>query len=353
MSARDPLSLDEAAQALQFVDAADRDVWLKLGRALKAEFGDVALDVWRDWTEATGTENKRKEVKSQWASFRNSRTTIGTLIHLCMQAGWSRQPSTLSEDEKRQRREEREQRRREAEARAEQEAQADAAWCRKLSGVCHEALKHFKRFGNSPYLAKKQVAPFGVLFPQEPMILICDRDADRAELLVGYEQCKTFWQLPEDDRPRFRSLKKGTFVIPMVDGRGAIWNFQIVYASGKKLFLPGIKTGLFHLIGEVPEEGEFDLMLVEGYATGASLHMATQWPVVVAWDSGNLVHVAEVIRAKWGERIRTLALMGDNDAHLEQRGEKNAGVEAAHRAAKLWGGVAVFPDFGLLEGVAA
>jgi putative DNA primase/helicase len=38
------------------------------------------------------------------------------------------------------------------------------------------------------------------------------------------------------------------------------------------------------------------LLLAEGYAT-ASLHEATGHPVAVAFDAGNLVHVAKALRA--------------------------------------------------------
>ena len=38
------------------------------------------------------------------------------------------------------------------------------------------------------------------------------------------------------------------------------------------------------------------LLVAEGYATAASLHEATGYPVAVAFDAGNLAHVTKALR---------------------------------------------------------
>ena len=50
------------------------------------------------------------------------------------------------------------------------------------------------------------------------------------------------------------------------------------------------KSGLWHMLGQ--PEGAAVVLVAEGYATAASLHEATGLPVAVAFDAGNLVHVA-------------------------------------------------------------
>lgn len=62
-----------------------------------------------------------------------------------------------------------------------------------------------------------------------------------------------------------------------------------------KLFLKGgRKSGLWHWCGD--PAGASVLLIAEGYATAASLHQATGRPVAVAFDAGNLAHVAKALR---------------------------------------------------------
>ena len=63
------------------------------------------------------------------------------------------------------------------------------------------------------------------------------------------------------------------------------------------------------------------LLLAEGYATAASLHEATGRPVVVAFDAGNLVHVAGELRALFPGVA--LLVCGDDDRYTFARPGKN------------------------------
>jgi putative DNA primase/helicase len=71
---------------------------------------------------------------------------------------------------------------------------------------------------------------------------------------------------------------------------------------------PNSKTkGCFYTIGT-----ETDLLLLcEGYATGASIHMATGEQVVVCFSSGNLPDVAAVLREK--HPSKEIIVCADND----------------------------------------
>ena len=64
------------------------------------------------------------------------------------------------------------------------------------------------------------------------------------------------------------------------------------------------KQGKFHLIGAP----QWIVLLAEGYATAASAHMATGYPVAVAFDAGNIPVVASALRKRYrGVRILILA----------------------------------------------
>ncbi len=113
------------------------------------------------------------------------------------------------------------------------------------------------------------------------------------------------------------------------------------------------KSGLFHFIAE--HEGSYQkrealaehlfssppaaIAQAEGYATGASIHQATGYPVAVAFDSGNMPHVAAALRAAFQEV--PLLMCGDNDRDTEG----NPGLKNARQAADRVRGFAVVPDF--------
>ena len=131
-------------------------------------------------------------------------------------------------------------------------------------------------------------------------------------------------------------------LIPLRNVEGELRGLQEISQDGTKRFMPGIeKKGCFHVVGGVdgkmPSTGE--ILLSEGYATGASLHMATGKPVAVAFDAGNLEPVAKKLREKFPNAKITIC--ADND-HTKQR---NIGVELAEKAAKEVGGTVRVPIF--------
>ena len=86
---------------------------------------------------------------------------------------------------------------------------------------------------------------------------------------------------------------------------GEIVGLQMIAPDGMKRFTPGCsKRGASHRINAAP--GVTGAVLCEGYATGASIRMATGRPVIVAFDCGNLQHVAG-----WHQDIAAVA--ADND----------------------------------------
>lgn len=127
----------------------------------------------------------------------------------------------------------------------------------------------------------------------------------------------------------------GKLLVPMRDAQGTLSSLQEIYADGEKSFLfGGAKQGRFFTI---PGTGK--VAVCEGYATAASIHMATGWTTVVAFDAGNLLPAAQAWReAHPGD---ALVICGDDDRWKD----KNAGREAAEECARAMNTVALFPAF--------
>ncbi|UYK82295.1 DUF5906 domain-containing protein [Xanthomonas sacchari] len=110
----------------------------------------------------------------------------------------------------------------------------------------------------------------------------------------------------------------GIAVVPLLDPNGAIHGLQLLRSAKladqqrkpTKEYWPAglIKKGHFHLIGGTPQ---WILLIAEGYATAATLHMATGYPVAIAFDAGNLQPVARAL-AKRYRGIKVL-ICGDDD----------------------------------------
>ena len=158
--------------------------------------------------------------------------------------------------------------------------------------------------GSSPYLERKQIAePFGARFQDDTLYVPC-RNVD-----------------------------------------GEIRTLQKIQSNGDKFFLPsGEAKGCFHPIGDIKNA---DIILfAEGFATGASIHMATSKCVVVAFNADNLICVALALREKYPGK--NFLICGDDD-----RGTKkpdgitpiNPGRDKAKKAAKRVDGRTVFPAF--------
>lgn len=104
------------------------------------------------------------------------------------------------------------------------------------------------------------------------------------------------------------------------------------------------KRGNFCLLGDEGKDlSQVEIVICEGYATGASIHMATGAPVAVAFDAGNLKPVAKAIREKYPNAAITIC--ADNDHGREQETGRNVGVEAARDAAREVQGKVRIPIF--------
>ncbi|MGX5651527.1 AAA family ATPase [Hydrogenophaga borbori] len=126
-------------------------------------------------------------------------------------------------------------------------------------------------------------------------------------------------------------------LIPMRDISGTLHSLQTIAPDGTKRFQPdGRVKGCYHAIGK--PDGL--LIVCEGYATGASIHVATGHAVAVAFNAGNLRAVAEALRGK--HPALKIIIAADDDA----RTPGNPGLRKAIEAARAVGGYLTKPDFG-------
>jgi putative DNA primase/helicase len=102
--------------------------------------------------------------------------------------------------------------------------------------------------------------------------------------------------------------REGRLVVPVKRADGVLVGVQTITADGTKRFTKGLaKKGAYASIGALTDT----IAIAEGYATAASVHMATGWCCVIAFDAGNLLPVAEAIKAKYPDKA--LVIAADND----------------------------------------
>lgn len=112
-------------------------------------------------------------------------------------------------------------------------------------------------------------------------------------------------------------------VVPMMNIENEIRGLQKIY-SDKKLFLPGQENkGNFFIIGEIRDDTK-KVYLCEGFATGATIHMATHLPVVCAFSANNLKNVAVNIKKKWPQLFVIVAADNDKSGVGEKAGDAAA-----------------------------
>jgi putative DNA primase/helicase len=130
----------------------------------------------------------------------------------------------------------------------------------------------------------------------------------------------------------------GALVAPMhTDGK--IHSLQFIEADGNKRFLTGgrVKGCYFSIGNPILTTG---LCIVEGFATGVTLHEATGYPVAIAFNAGNLMAVAKAMHQKFPEL--QIIVCADDD----WRTDGNPGLTRAREAAQAVDGILAVPDFG-------
>ncbi len=137
--------------------------------------------------------------------------------------------------------------------------------------------------------------------------------------------------------------ENGVLLVPVRSIDGDWRGLQKIFADGGKRFERGTKKrGAMHVIGDIT--GAELIYIAEGYATAATVHEASGAPVLVAFDAGNLRHVAKAVRDKYP--AARLVIAADDD----RQGVGNPGRTKAESAARLVQGLVAVPDLADDEG---
>ena len=194
---------------------------------------------------------------------------------------------------------------RQAEARRKRELEAGY---QRIAEQAREDIRHcFPATADHPYLTEKRILPHGALIDGQNVL-----------------------------------------IIPMYFN-GEIVSYQRIYpmrlpdGTNKRFLKGGRKKGCYHPIGN---KGTGDLGICEGFATGASIHEATGDDVIVAFDAGNLLPVAQAMRDKYPGR-RFIFWADDDYQRMDRNGHpENIGIIKATEAAQAVNGHLAVPDFG-------
>jgi phage/plasmid primase-like uncharacterized protein len=129
-------------------------------------------------------------------------------------------------------------------------------------------------------------------------------------------------------------------VIPLRDTEGVLRSLQFIQPDGAKRFKSGGTVGgSYCIIGTEPGLNA-PLLICEGWATACSLHEATGYPVAAAMNAGNLLSVAQSLRAKLPDVPMTIC--ADDDTATDG----NPGLTKACEAAVAVAALLAVPDLG-------
>lgn len=305
------LNESEIAEALTYLDAGcSREEWVRVGMAVKSELGNSGFDIWDEWSKTAGKKYNAKDARETWKSVKASGgITIATIIYEAQQFGFSlnadkREPISQEAIEAR-----RTKRRIEEQAAEDERNRKRAAAAERASNIWAQA-EDFDGEGHA-YLERKGVSAFG--------------------LRVGK------WTSGLE-----------ALLVPMRNIDGHLVSLQAIFANGnpqlgrdKDYLAGGQRRGSFHMIGNRPV-GTSVIVVTEGYATAATIHQATGYPCVIAFDAGNLLSVARDIRQAYG--VATILVAADND----QWTDGNPGMHHARQAVSASRSILAVPKFASL-----
>lgn len=319
MSNYDAPTIDEIETALSHIPSDDRDIWVRMAFALRDELGDSGFEIWNRWSESYSGYNE-KSARATWKSAGGRGVTIASLFRTARDFGYRRQgkPQSISDDEyhARKRQREADAERREAEQ-AEMHTKA-AERAKRIYDAAKPALVH-------PYATRKNM----------PL-----RDAVRV----------ASWQR-NDPETGERITIDNALIIPIrtMSNRGPV-SLQAYFPDSdnplkrdRDYLAGGEKAGGFFPLLPLRKDYSGTIVICEGWATGEAINAATGHQVIVAFDAGNLQHVAESVRDAYPQNM--LVIAADDDKWHESPRKRNAGMCSAVDAAIAVSGMVAAPWF--------
>ena len=294
---------DNIRNALNYLDPNDRDFWIRIGAAIKDHQGEEGFTLWDDWSRHSDSY-KPSDAKAVWKSLKPGHIRINTLFYHARENGYRpEKPYTPPTAE-------------------ELAARQAAARARRAEAERQEIQQREKARRTAGYIWT-QAAPAD---PSHPYLK--SKGINNPVLLSGIRQ---------------NEYKGSLNLVVPVYHEGRLANIQTIGADGGKRFLNGgqVKGG-YSVVGSVDDMAK-GLVIAEGFATAASIHAATGRPVIVAFNAGNMVAVAEKLAQTLPQNV-PVTIAADNDA-------SQTGIQKAREAAALLGSRAraVQPEFTMTQ----
>ncbi len=138
-------------------------------------------------------------------------------------------------------------------------------------------------------------------------------------------------------KPYSIRIHEDQLIIPMYFDEELV-SYQRIFPDGQKRFATeGQTKGCYFIIGDITNS--YPLCICEGYATGASIYEATNYPTVIAFSAENLKQVAQLFRDRYN--TRKIIICSDDD----WKKEPNVGLTRAKEAASKIKAFVVTPKF--------
>ena len=291
--------IDEIRIALNHLDAHSREMWVKMGAAIKDELGEQGFDIWDKWSQNSDNYSARA-AKDVWKSLKRGNIHINTLFYEARNAGYKPNkpyiPPSAEEVARRK-------------AEAEQRRLAEAEATRKTHSKAEKSAqqiwaKNKPASASHPYLVKKGIT--------DPAII--------GQLRQG------------------KYKGNDNLLIPVLQDKKIV-SMQFINQDGAKRFLAGGRMqGSYTFIGDTRRMNQ-GVVMAEGVATAASIYQATGIPVIVAFNAGNLQPVAKKLVQSLPPETPVI-IAADNDA-------SKTGITHAMQAASIFGPRAkvILPEF--------
>ena len=290
--------INQIKVALSHVDNSDRELWIKMGAALKTELGDAGIEIFDDWSQSSDRYDN-SSAKSVWKSLKPGFVNIGSLFYEARKEDWRPdKPYTPPSPEQL------------AERQRKQEAARQKAIEERQKEIEAGIVSSIERWNKAkpvnpehPYLVKKGI--------DDPKVLRLIKQ--------------------EDDK----------LLIP-IKFYGKMIGVQSIDPTGRKLFEKGIDpAGGSLIIGSWDKAKSEGVVIAEGFATAASIYMATGMTSLVGFNGHNMTLAAKALK----NTKFPIVIAADHD-EPDKRG-KRAGLEFAKTAQEVLGDRAtiVVPTF--------
>ena len=310
--------MDRINDALSFIPADDRNLWLRIGMAVKSELGESGFDLWDSWSKQADSYHAA-DALSVWKSIQpDGGISLGTLFHEAKNNGWQDddiyyKPTAQEISE----------RKRISMEHAKHQEEKDKKKRSKTASKAQEIWSQSSVIDSyHPYLLNKKVSP---------VLTMREIPAAKVAAILGYAP-------KSDDEPLIGRL----LVIPIKVG-SKFSTLELIDEEGRKTALSGkgTKTGGYWAAQSLPNNSreKLTLLIGEGAITVLSAKEATGYYAIAALSSCNLVSVSKSMRESYPNA--TLIILADL---VKATGE----VEAlAIKAAQSVNGLLAIPDFGI------